>query len=109
MRITLNKLNEQIENVNRYLQEQCINNIKVQFYKPDYFPGVILLKNGVKMPDYDARYFCDTKTEIHISLTRVIKFLWTRDEARTKETGEKRYHYITDKEICGIFAAAFWR
>lgn len=111
MRITLNKLEEQINNVNENYLSKVSPNLTIKYYQPDYFPGVIILKNGKPIFNerQDGIHYAQTKTEVFTALVRVIKFIDARDRAHTKEHGEKLYYYISDEEICGIFAAAFWR
>ncbi len=115
MVITLKRLEEEIERVNVKLQELCESNIKAEYYNPDYFPGVIITKDGVRLSEihdgacHDCVHFGCTKREVHTALERVLKFLWARDEAETAKTGKSQRGFITDCEVCGIFGAAFWR
>ena len=101
MRITLNKLIEQINRVNELL-EKAGQDITVNYYQPDYYPGIIINSKNEKIDlsviHSDRVYFGTTKTDVHTALTRVIKLLWSLED-----------HKFSDKEICGIFAAAFWR
>ena len=99
MRITLNKLIEQINRVNDLLTEQ---NITINYYQPDYYPGIIINNKNetreLNVIHSDRVYFGTTTTEVHTALTRVIKLLWSLEK-----------HKFSDQEICGIFAVAFWR
>lgn len=101
MRITLNKLIEQINHVNDILTEQG-QDITINYYQPDYYPGIIINskneKKDLSVIHSDRVYFGTTKTDVFTALTRVIKLLWSLEG-----------HKFSDKEICGIFAAAFWR
>lgn len=101
MRITLNKLIEQINHVNDLLTEKG-QDITINYYQPDYYPGIIINSKNenrdLSVIHSDRVYFSSTKTEVHTALTRVIKLLWSLED-----------HKFSDKEICGIFAAAFWR
>ena len=106
--ITMKRLETQIKNVNEYLANDCINNISIEFYDSGY-PGIIILKDGKSklkgagISDMDIHHFGSTKTEVHTALTRVIKFLHAREHV------ENGLHFIGDREITEIFAAAFWR
>lgn len=101
MKITLNKLIEQINRVNDLLTEHG-QDITINYYQPDYYPDIIINKKDeqrdLSIIHSDRVYFGSTKTEVHTALTRVIKLLWSLEN-----------HKFSDKEICGIFAAAFWR
>ena len=101
MRITLNKLIEQINRVNDLLKEHG-QDITINYYQPDYYPGIIINNKNenrdLSVIHSDRVYFGTTKTDVFTALTRVIKLLWSLED-----------HKFSDKEICGIFAAAFWR
>jgi len=108
MVITLKRLEEEIERVNSVLRDLCENGVSIDYYNPDYFPGIIIRKDGKRIrgegiSPSDAVNYGSSKRDVHTALERVVKFL----EAR--ESGQQGRSFISDYEICGIFKAAFWR
>lgn len=48
MRITLNKLEEQINNVNENYLSKVSPNLTIKYYQPDYYPGIIINSKNEK-------------------------------------------------------------
>ena len=113
--ITMKKLEEQIERVNLKLKDICESNISIEFYRPDYFPGIIILKDGVRLGErydgihYGSVQFGSSKRDVHTALGRALKFLWARDQSERIKQGKRQQRFISDCEVCGIFEASFWK
>ena len=108
---TKKQIADRIERINAKLRILCKSNIAVEYN----FPALTILKDGRQLrgdqPDgeyfscYDSQYFFFTKPEVYTALQRAEKFLYAREAG----AGDNASHIISDRELCGIFGASFWK